>query len=441
MHQLGAPGLRRMDFPATNTIKMALRSEDLRAISSLADYYRRVRSTTLDLCRTLEPEDYAIQSMPSVSPTKWHFAHTTWFFEQFILVPRNPDYVVFDDQYDYLFNSYYYTKGEMHPRADRGLLSRPTVATIRAYREYVDEQMLQLIGGENEPEFENLVELGLNHEQQHQELLLTDIKHVFSVNPIKPVFIAAEKRQRTEPIPEIEFHKFSGGIKQIGADGETFCFDNETPSHPVFVNQFEFADRLITNGEFRRFIDDGGYLESALWLADGWAWLQAEKIDRPLYWSEDLETEFTLSGMQDIDPNAPVCHVSFFEANAYAQWAGARLPTEAEWEVVADRLVQGNFVENGLLHPLPLADDSTSGIQQLFGDVWEWTASAYAPYPGFQPLQGSLGEYNGKFMCSQMVSRGGSCATPAHHIRLTYRNFFYPEDRWQFLGIRLARDL
>ena len=420
---------------------MALRSEDLRTISSLADYYRRVRTATLDLCRTLEPEDYTIQSMPSVSPTKWHFAHTTWFFEQFILVPRNPDYVVFDDHYDYLFNSYYHTKGEMHPRAERGLLSRPTVAATRAYRKYVDEHMLQLIGAETESEFEFLVELGLHHEQQHQELLLTDIKHVFSVNPLKPVFIAAEKRHRTKSMPEIAFHEFSGGIKQIGADGETFCFDNETPSHPVFVNQFQFADRLVTNREFHKFINDHGYRESSLWLADGWHWLQTENIERPLYWSKDLDTEFTLSGIQDIDPDAPVCHVSFFEADAYARWADARLPTEAEWEVVADRLIQGNFVENGLLHPQPLADDSTPGIQQLFGDVWEWTGSAYAPYPGFQPLKGSLGEYNGKFMCNQMVCRGGSCATSAHHIRLTYRNFFYPEDRWQFLGIRLARDL
>jgi ergothioneine biosynthesis protein EgtB len=390
---------------------MALRSEDLRAISSLADYYRRVRAATLDLCRTLEPEDFAIQSMPNVSPTKWHFAHTTWFFEQFILVPRNPDYVVFDDQYDYLFNSYYHTKGQMHPRAARGLLSRPTVETIRAYREYVDARMLELISVENSPEFEFLVELGLNHEQQHQELLLTDIKHVFSVNPIKPVFISAEKRQRTKPMPEIAFHEFSGGVKQIGADGETFCFDNETPSHPVFVNQFQFADRLITNREFHGFIDAGGYRESSLWLADGWDWLQTEKIERPLYWSEDLETEFTLSGEQDIDPDAPVCHVSFFEADAYARWADARLPTEAEWEVVADRLIQGNFVDNGLLHPQPLAEDSPPGIQQLFGDVWEWTGSAYAPYPGFQPLQGSLGEYNGKFMCNQMVCNPGASHT------------------------------
>ena len=281
MRQLGTPGAGPKDFHAINTIIMALRSEDLRTISSLADYYRRVRAATLDLCRTLEPEDYTIQSMPNVSPTKWHFAHTTWFFEQFILVPRNPDYLVFNDQYDYLFNSYYHTKGKMHPRADRGLLSRPTVAAIRAYRKYVDEHMLQLIDAENTPEFEFLVELGLNHEQPHQELLLTDIKHVFSVNPIKPVFIAAEKRHRTRPMPDIEFHEFSGGIKQIGTDGEAFCFDNETPSHPVFVHQFQFADRLVTNREFREFVNDGGYEESSLWLADGWNWLQSGDINRP----------------------------------------------------------------------------------------------------------------------------------------------------------------
>ena len=420
---------------------MALRSEDLRTIGSLADHYRRVRTATVDLCRTLEPEDYAIQSMPSASPTKWHFAHTTWFFEQFILVPRLAGYAVFDEQYDYLFNSYYYTKGEMHPRAERGLLSRPTVDTIKAYRDYVDEHMLQLIGDEHEPDFEFRVELGLNHEQQHQELLLTDIKHVFSLNPLKPNFISAEKRHRTTALPPMSFHEFSGGIKQIGAEGETFCFDNETPSHPVFVDQFQIADRLVTNSEFQKFMDEDGYRKSALWLADGWQWLQTDGIDRPLYWADNLEREFTLSGMQDIDPNAPVCHVSFYEADAYARWSGARLPTEAEWEVVADRLIQGNFVENGLLHPQPLADDAAEGIHQLFGDAWEWTASAYAPYPGFQPLKGSLGEYNGKFMCNQMICRGGSCATPAQHIRATYRNFFYPHDRWQFLGIRLAKDL
>ena len=420
---------------------MALRSEDLREISSLGDHYRRVRAATTNLCRTLESEDYAIQSMPNVSPTKWHFAHTTWFFEQFILVPRNPDYVVFDERYDYLFNSYYHTMGKMHPRAERGLLSRPSVETIRTYRNYVDEHMLQQISAETDAEFEFLVELGLNHEQQHQELLLTDIKHVFSVNPIKPALIAAAAKQRTKPMPKINFQEFSGGIKQIGADGETFCFDNETPCHPEFVAQFQFADRLVTNREFREFIDDGGYQESSFWLADGWNWVQSEEIRRPLYWAEDMDAEFTLSGMQETAPDTPVCHISFFEADAYARWAGARLPTEAEWEIVADRLIQGNFVENGLLHPQPLEDDSTPGIQQLFGDVWEWTASAYAPYPGFQPLRGSLGEYNGKFMCNQMVCRGGSCATPVHHIRSTYRNFFYPQDRWQFLGIRLARDL
>jgi ergothioneine biosynthesis protein EgtB len=329
----------------------------------------------------------------------------------------------------------------MHPRAERGLLSRPTVEKIRAYRNYVDEHMLQQIKSESDSEFDFLVELGLNHEQQHQELLLTDIKHVFWVNPIKPGLIAADIRPRTKPMPEIEFHEIPGGIKQIGADGEAFCFDNETPIHPEFVAEFKFANRLVTNREFREFVDDGGYLNSALWLADGWNWLHAEKVDRPLYWHADKDNEFTLSGMQGLDPDAPVCHVSFYEADAYARWAGARLPTEAEWEVVADRLVEGNFVENGLLHPQPLADDAAPGIQQLFGDVWEWTASSYAPYAGFKPLRGSLGEYNGKFMCNQMVCRGGSCATPVHHIRSTYRNFFYPQDRWQFLGIRLAKDV
>jgi ergothioneine biosynthesis protein EgtB len=423
---------------------MALRSEDLSSIAPLTERYLRIRRSTLNLCRTLEPEDFVVQSMPSVSPTKWHLAHMTWFFEQFILVNHSPGYAVFDQQYHYLFNSYYQTKGRMHPRDSRGLLSRPRVSTITAYRDYVDDHMLQLLKGNNDPEIGMLVELGLNHEQQHQELLLTDIKHVFSVNPLKPALIDSDAEPRSDKLTKLNYHSFTGGLHRIGndtgAENGEFCFDNETPRHETFIHDFRLANRPITNGEFRAFIDDGGYRQAALWLADGWAWVETEKVDRPLYWSEDFATQFSLSGVRELDDNAPVCHVSFYEADAFARWAGGRLPTEAEWELAADRPVIGNFVECGFMHPQATGEDSTKELLQVYGDVWEWTQSSYSAYPGFQPLRGSLGEYNGKFMSNQMVCRGGSCATSAEHIRRTYRNFFYPHERWQFFGIRLAQD-
>jgi len=438
-------------IPATYCRKkkknMALRSDDFDSIAPLAERYLRVRRSSLNLCRTLEPEDFVVQSMPSVSPAKWHLAHTTWFYEQFILVPNIPGYVVFDDQFHYLFNSYYNTKGSMHPRAIRGLLSRPGVAAIKAYRDYVDDSMLQLMRNNDDPQITSLVVLGLNHEQQHQELMLTDIKHVFSVNPLKPALFEIESRRRETALPDIGFRTLSGDLVEIGADGESFCFDNETPRHEVFIKDFQLANRLVTNSEFEAFIDAGGYREPTLWLSDGWSWLESKNIDRPLYWSDDRSAEFTLGGMLDIDPDAPVSHVSFYEADAYARWAGARLPTEPEWETAAASAKstrrnsdQENFAESGFFHPQPMVDDAATTLNQIFGDTWEWTASAYAPYPGFRPLDGSLGEYNGKFMCNQLVCRGGSCVTPADHIRLTYRNFFYPDDRWQFFGIRLARD-
>jgi len=420
---------------------MVLRTDDFIAVSPLADRYCRVRDASVALCRTLEPEDYVIQSMPSVSPLKWHLAHTTWFFEQFVLVPSEPGYEVFDEGYHYLFNSYYLTKGQMHPRSERGLLSRPTVAQIMMYRRYVDQHMLTLLDGDVDAPLHRLIRLGTHHEQQHQELMLTDIKHVFSINPAKPALVHADRRSRSEPLPALHFLTMAGGLKVIGADEESFHFDNETPRHQVFVNDFGIADRLVTNGEFRAFIADGAYDESSLWLSDGWAWKQTHEVERPLYWSGDLDTEFTLSGMHPIDPDAPVCHVSYYEADAYARWAGHRLPTEAEWEVVAGRTtLDGNFVDNGLLHPQPLIDPAGNEPGQVFGDAWEWTASPYSPYPGFKPLAGSVGEYNGKFMCNQMICRGGSCATPADHIRSSYRNFFYPHERWQFFGFRLAHD-
>ncbi len=419
---------------------MALRSEDLSSIAPLAERYVRVRRSTMNLCRTLEPEDFVVQSMPSASPAKWHLAHTTWFFEHFILVRMDPGYIHFDEHFDYLFNSYYHTQGSMHARARRGLISRPGVAKIKAYREYVDDHMLQSIRSSDDASLVFLVELGLNHEQQHQELLLTDIKHAFSVNPIKPALIEVEPEPRAGALRAIAFQAFAGGIHEIGANGTAFCFDNETPRHEALLREFEIADRLVTNGEFRDFIDDEGYQQCALWLSDGWAWRESDNIQRPLYWSEDHGAEFTLAGMRDINGSAPVCHISYYEADAYARWAGARLPTEAEWEVAANLPVHGNFVDSGLLHPRPATDEPTEGLRQLFGDTWEWTQSSYSAYPGYQPYEGALGEYNGKFMCNQMVCRGGSCATPEDHIRATYRNFFYPHERWQFFGIRLARN-
>ena len=424
---------------------MALRSEDLSSVWLLTERYLRIRRSTMNLCRTLEIEDFVVQSMPSVSPTKWHLAHTAWFFEQFILLIHSPGYEVFDQQYHYLFNSYYQTKGQMHPRDSRGLLSRPSVSTVAAYREYVDDHMLRLIKDDDNPEIRFLIALGLNHEQQHQELLLTDIKHVFSVNPLKPALIDNDAQPQSESIPELDFQRFTGGVHRIGNDADpemsAFRFDNETPRHEIFVSDFGLANRPVTNGEFRAFIDDGGYRHAALWLADGWAWLNEENIDRPLYWSDDMATEFSLSGMRDLDNNAPVCHVSFYEADAFARWASARLPTEAEWELAADQPIVGNFVEDGLMHPRAAGNDLSGNLLQVYGDVWEWTRSPYSAYPGFRPLTGSLGEYNGKFMCNQMVCRGGSCVTPADHIRRTYRNFFYPHERWQFFGIRLAQDI
>jgi len=408
-------------------------------LAALASAYREVRDRSLALCRTLETEDYVVQSMPSVSPVKWHLAHTTWFFERFILTPLAPGYEVLDPAYDYLFNSYYQTVGRMHPRRERGVLSRPTVEQVRTYRRHVDQHVLELLAEREDSQLGFLVELGLNHEEQHQELMLTDIKHVFSVNPLKPRLVDAQLPRRSRPLPPLEFVSVEGGLREIGAQGDGFCFDNETPRHRVWLDDFALANRLVTNREYREFVTDDGYEQSHLWLSDGWAFVNEQGIRRPLYWNEALEHEYTLSGMRELDPDAPVSHVSFYEADAFARWAGARLPTEAEWEVAAaDAVVTGNLLDSGLLHPQPLAGEPDR-IAQLFGDAWEWTASAYAPYPGFAPLGGSLGEYNGKFMCNQMVCRGGSCVTPRGHVRASYRNFFYPGERWQFFGIRLAR--
>lgn len=405
------------------------------AATLLLDRYLSVRTLTVDLCRTLAPEDMVVQSMPDASPAKWHLAHTTWFFETFILVPQAPDYRPFHPQYAHLFNSYYYGAGRMYPRPERGLLSRPTVADIRAYREHVDEHMQRLLEQRaGDLQFEFLVTLGLNHEQQHQELLLTDIKHLFSLSPLKPAWRELPMPPR-QTAPALKFVAQPEGLFQIGHAGDGFAFDNETPLHRVFLRVHALANRPVTNGEYMEFIRSDGYQKAELWLSDGWASVQREHWNRPLYWNEDLTTEFTLGGERELDPGAPVCHVSYYEADAFARWASARLPTEAEWEAIAaDQPVSGNFLGSGLFHP------AASGAPHIYGDVWQWTASAYAPYPGFKPLAGTLGEYNGKFMANQLVLRGGSCVTPAGHMRVSYRNFFYPHQRWQFMGLRLARD-
>jgi len=421
---------------------MSLSSEQAtngRPDADLKDRYRRVRQQSLYLCESLQTEDFVAQSMPDVSPTKWHLAHTSWFFENFLLVPHLSGYRQFDERFDYLFNSYYYTVGQMHLRSQRGLLTRPTVAEVCAYREHVDAQMDRLLDGAAGTRLDHLLTLGLNHEQQHQELMLTDIKHVLSVNPLQPAY-RDDLATPAGVAGPLDWHGFPEGVHEIGTGGDSgFCFDNETPRHRIFLRPFALASRPVTNAEYREFIEDGGYRDVAGWLSDGWAWIRREQIDRPLYWSADLESEFTLGGFRAIDPHAPVSHLSFYEADAYARRAGHRLPTEAEWEIAAaGQEVGGNLADTELLHPAPAASDS--GLRQMYGDVWEWTASPYASYPGFQPLAGSLGEYNGKFMCNQMVLRGGSCATPADHIRATYRNFFYPESRWQFSGLRLAKD-
>ena len=400
--------------------------------------YSAVRRNSIALCRHLEPEDYVVQSMPDVSPTKWHLAHTTWFFEHFVLEPFLEGYQLFDEDYHYLFNSYYFSAGRMHLRPRRGLLSRPLVREVLQYRDHVDEAMqrlLELRSGESE--INERLELGLNHEQQHQELLLTDIKHVFSCNPalppVNPELNIPENRLSTE----LRFNEQSGGVFEIGAYGESFCFDNEKPRHPLMVPDHALGSRLVSNAEFRQFIEDKGYEKSTLWLSDGWSSVNHQGWNRPLYWSEDLSSEFTLGGLRDLDLNAPVAHVSYYEADAFARWAGYRLPTEAEWELAAaTESPEGNLLDSGYWHPIA-ADGSGT---QLFGDVWEWTSSPYSPYPGFKPLADSLGEYNGKFMCNQVTVRGGSCVTANEHIRASYRSFFYPDARWQFLGFRLAND-
>jgi ergothioneine biosynthesis protein EgtB len=405
--------------------------------AALAARYRAARGRTERLCAPLAPEDYQLQSMPDCSPPKWHLAHTAWFFETFVLAPHAAGHRPFHPQFGYLFNSYYEAVGDRGPRPARGLLSRPTVAEVAAYRRAVDEQVLALLEAADGPTLATLlplIELGLNHEEQHQELLLTDLKHAFGLNPLRPAYLPP---RAVEPAVAAALHweHHPAGLRWAGHAGGGFAFDNEGPRHRVYVAAFELASRPVTCGEFAEFVAAGGYDTPALWLSDGWAARQRAGWTAPLHWTRDGESwsVFTLRGERPLDPAEPVCHVSYYEADAFARWAGARLPTEFEWEAaVAGRPVEGNFLDPDRLHP------AAGG--GFFGDVWAWTASPYAAYPGYRPAAGALGEYNGKFMCNQLVLRGGSCATPAGHVRATYRNFFPPDARWQFSGLRLAKD-
>ncbi len=422
--------------------------------------YQKVRSVTETICSPLAIEDHQIQSMPDVSPPKWHLAHTSWFFENFLLLPHLKNYRVFHPQYNFLFNSYYKTVGDHYPRSERGLLSRPTLQEVLEYRHYVDEKMGHLIQGTSDKEILFLLTLGIQHEQQHQELLLTDIKHLFFTNPLRPIYHSRDLSEVDASSIPLQWVKYPEALYSIGHQGKGFGFDNETPLHQIFLPSFKIGSRLITNGEYLSFIEDRGYQTPQLWLSDGWDIVLENHWKAPLYW-ERKEAEwqqFTLAGTKPIQLSEPVCHVSYYEADAFARWAGKRLPTEAEWEVVAkDVPIDGNLYESGILepqvaHPSPrppstlLRTSSPSRgeggrVVQIFGDVWEWTQSPYTPYPGFKPEQGSIGEYNGKFMCNQMVLRGGSCFTSLSHIRATYRNFFPPQARWQCTGIRLAEDV
>ncbi|MBV8651320.1 MAG: ergothioneine biosynthesis protein EgtB [Alphaproteobacteria bacterium] len=412
-------------------------------LDDLARFYRTVRQASRSLGAPLSDADATVQSMPDASPAKWHLAHTTWFFETMVLEPHLSGYRVFDGSFNFLFNSYYETIGARQPRPRRGMLTRPTLETIGAYRTHVDAAVGRLLESEPACEVAELIELGCHHEQQHQELLLTDILHLFAQNPLRPAYkppgpVAID----TAPPAEPAYRAFDGGTVEIGHDGVGFAFDCEGPRHRTVLEPFHLAERLVTNREWREFMADGGYRNPLLWLSEGWAKASAGGWAMPLYWEErDGEPwTMTLRGAQPIDPDAPVTHVSFFEADAFATWAGRRLPREAEWEHAAETVSEaGNFADSGRLRPKP-APTSGDGLRQMFGDVWEWTRSAYSPYPRFRPVAGAVGEYNGKFMCGQFVLRGGSCATPEGHVRATYRNFFPPDARWQFSGVRLAED-
>jgi ergothioneine biosynthesis protein EgtB len=421
-----------------NDVRAAL---DARA--ALARRYGDVRAATAALALPLSDADATVQSMPDASPAKWHLAHTSWFFEAMVLAPNVPNYRVFDERYSFLFNSYYESVGARQPRALRGLLTRPALEDVLRFREHVDAAMAELLKREPAEEVLGVIELGCHHEQQHQELLLTDILHLFAQNPLRPAYkdsvpLPVEFTPRAKPA----YKSFEGGLFDVGHDGSGFAFDSEGPRHAVQIDPFRLADRLVTNGEWAEFIADDGYRNPLLWLSDGWGKVRDEGWTAPLYWEardEEIWT-MTLRGAQPLDVDAPVTHVSYFEADAFATWAKRRLPTEAEWEVAAQTLpVNGNLLNGGRLRPKP-APAATGELRQMFGDCWEWTRSAFMPYPRFRPMEGALGEYNGKFMSGQFVLRGGSCVTPQDHVRATYRNFFAPHARWQFSGLRLAED-
>jgi ergothioneine biosynthesis protein EgtB len=408
--------------------------------------YEEVRAQTARLAAVLSEEDCAVQSMPDASPVKWHLAHTTWFFETFVLERFERSFEPYHPAFRVLFNSYYNGVGEKHPRPQRGVLTRPSLHEVRGYRDDVDQRMAALLGADEAPaEAIALAELGLHHEQQHQELILTDVKHLLSLNPLTPAYHKPWPLAAVAPRRDA-WLEFAGGLVDIGDAGGHFAFDNEGPRHREFLRSFCLAEFPVSHGEFLEFVEDGGYSRPELWLSAGWDAVQANGWQAPQYWgrSDGRWRLFTLHGMAEIDPHTPLCHVSYFEADAFARWRGARLPTEAEWEhaAVASGVdaSRGNFVESGALHPMPPSAALPGVLNQIYGDVWEWTQSSYAPYPGFRATADAIGEYNGKFMCNQYVLRGGSCATPAAHIRATYRNFFPADARWQFSGVRLARD-
>jgi ergothioneine biosynthesis protein EgtB len=434
-----------VETPETRRVSSTERSA--RSRTELPRRYLEVRAFSRNICGTLEPEDCVVQTMPEASPTKWHLAHTSWFFETFVLKQFFTTYESQHPQYGFLFNSYYNAVGPFYSRPHRGLLSRPTLKELFRYRADIDGLVSQLIESADEgllAKLEPVIMLGLHHEQQHQELMLTDIKSVFWHNPLRPAFRARD-RKAPGPAPTSKWMQFNEGLYWVGHEGPEFSYDNEGPRHCVFVQAHELASRLVTNAEFLAFMDDGGYRRHELWLSLGWNTVKERGWNAPLYWEQrdGKWHNMTLAGMAEVVPEEPVCHVSLFEADAYARWAGARLPTEEEWETASTELpLTGNFSESEIFHVTPLASPSVAGKPaQMFGDVWEWTRSSYSPYPGYSPVAGALGEYNGKFMCNQYVLRGGSCATSQSHIRHTYRNFFPPDTRWQFAGIRLAKDL
>ncbi len=420
---------------------------DFGEMDALLSRYRGVRATTESLAAPLSPEDQQVQSMPDVSPTKWHLAHVTWFFETFVLGEFLADYTVFHPQFAFLFNSYYEAAGPRHARPSRGLLTRPSADEVISYRRHVDQAMERLLTApplNSVDQIAELVTLGINHEQQHQELLLMDIKHVFSCNPLAPAYETPGAPDGAARVDTLDWHEVEGGVRGIGHAGDGFAYDNESPRHEVLLRDFRIASRLVTNGEYLEFVEDQGYERPEHWFMDGIETVRANDWRGPLYWREkDGERfEFTLAGLQPLDPDKPVSHVSYYEAAAYAAWTGKRLATETEWEAAAaenEPASEANLLESGSLHPAA-APKKNSRPRQMIGDVWEWTQSAYNSYPGYRPAHGAIGEYNGKFMSNQMVLRGGCCVTPEGHARPTYRNFFYPHQRWMFSGIRLADD-